>query len=178
VVALAIGTVLCAAAPAQAASQAVGLAACSIGERGRMQGEKMIIPGDLMRWTQESASRNGLPWAMLLSLIWQESTYCQKVVSPSGALGLGQLMPGTARGLGVDPLDPRQNIEGAARYLRQMALRYGEWPRALAAYNAGPVAVDRCGCWDPYAETEQHVVRIIDRHNAIARSLSQAKDHQ
>lgn len=179
-------TLLCAAgassaaAASQAASplQAASFKACAPAERGQERGGQMVIPADLLRWTQESAQRNGLPWPMLMSLIWQESTYCQKVVSSSQAIGLGQLKASTARAVGVDPHDPRQNIEGAARYLRSMALRYGNWPQALGAYNAGPTAIDRCGCWNPYAETQQHVLAIINRHNSVTLGLQKRAAHR
>lgn len=154
--------------PQQAQAQgAVSFRACSLEERGRQSGGKLLVPQDLYQTTIDAAKRNGLPWQMLLSLIWQESTYCQKVVSPAGALGLGQLMPGTAAAMGIDPRDPYQNIEGSARYLRQMALRYRDWPLALAAYNAGPSNVDRCSCWNPFPETEQHVRLIVERYNGL-----------
>lgn len=141
--------------------------ACPPHERGQVKGQQLLVPQHLLSWTQESAGRNGLPWPMLFALIWQESTYCQKVVSPVGAVGLGQLMPGTANLVGADMNDARSNIEGSARYLRAMALRYREWPKALAAYNAGPGRVDGCNCWNPTAETSQHVTAIITRYNAI-----------
>lgn len=149
------------------AQAATSFLACPETERGRIEGQRLLVPQHLFSWTQESAARNGIPWQMLFALIWQESTYCQKVVSAAGAQGLGQLMPGTAAEMNVNINDARSNIEGAARYLRAMALRYREWPRALAAYNAGPGRVDACNCWNPTAETTQHVTRIIDRYNAI-----------
>jgi len=154
-----------------AGATSTSAAACAPEEKGRAGPGTLLIPADLMRWTRESAQHNNLPWMMLLSLIWQESTYCQKTVSRTGAIGLGQLMPRTAAELGIDPSDARQNIEGAARYLSQMSQRYRDWPKAIGAYNAGPGAVDRCSCWNPYPETEQHVLRIIERYNAVVRGL-------
>jgi soluble lytic murein transglycosylase-like protein len=100
---------------------------------------------------------------LLGALTWVESRYCIDAVSPKGALGLGQLMPGTALELGVDPLDPAQNLSGAARYLRRQYDTFGEWDLALAAYNAGPGAVRRYGGVPPYAETE-HYIQEVKRH--------------
>ena len=88
-------------------------------------------------------------------------------VSPAGALGLGQLMPGTAAGLGVDPNDPQQNLHGVAVHLRGLLDRYRGLPGperyriALAAYNAGSGAVARYGGIPPYAETRRYVVRVM-----------------
>ena len=81
-------------------------------------------------------------------------------MSHKGALGLAQLMPQTAAVLGVDPLDAAQNLEGGARYLRQQYNTFGDWRLALAAYNAGPGAVERYGDVPPYAETQSYVLVI------------------
>ena len=90
-----------------------------------------------------------------------ESAYRQDAISSAGAIGLGQLMPATARDLGVDPRDPLQNLDGSARYLAMMLEAFG-YPRlALAAYNAGPDAVRRYGGIPPYRETQNHVARVM-----------------
>ena len=92
--------------------------------------------------------------------MWTESRYCVDARSPKGALGLGQLLPGTAVELRVDPLDPAQNLSGSARYLRQQYDTFGSWELALAAYNAGPGAVSRSGGVPPFAETRRYVGEV------------------
>jgi soluble lytic murein transglycosylase-like protein len=90
-----------------------------------------------------------------------ESAYRQDAVSSAGAIGLGQLMPATARDLGVDPRDPLQNLDGSARYLAMMLETFGDPRLALAAYNAGPDAVRQYGGIPLYRETQNHVARVM-----------------
>ena len=90
-----------------------------------------------------------------------ESAYRQDAISSAGAIGLGQLMPATARDLGVDPRDPLQNLDGSARYLAMMLETFGDPHLALAAYNAGPDAVRQYGGVPPYRETQNHVARVM-----------------
>ncbi|MEX5516525.1 lytic transglycosylase domain-containing protein [Pseudophaeobacter sp. 1A09344] len=90
-----------------------------------------------------------------------ESAYRQDAISSAGAIGLGQLMPATARDLGVDPRDPLQNLDGSARYLAMMLERFRDPHLALAAYNAGPDAVRQYGGVPPYRETQNHVARVM-----------------
>ncbi len=90
-----------------------------------------------------------------------ESAYRQDAVSSAGAIGLGQLMPATARDLGIDPRDPLQNLDGSARYLAMMLKTFGDPRLALAAYNAGPDAVRQYGGIPPYRETQNHVARVM-----------------
>lgn len=98
------------------------------------------------------------------TLIERESAFNPKAVSPKGARGLGQLMPGTATDLGVaDPFDPISNLDGAARYLVEQLARFGSVEHALAAYNAGPGAVAKHGGVPPYAETRAYVAWITER---------------
>jgi soluble lytic murein transglycosylase-like protein len=101
-----------------------------------------------------------VPEELFLRLVQQESGWQERAVSPKGAIGLAQLMPGTAALLGVDPHDPRQNLEGGARYLGDQYRRFGRWDLALAAYNAGPEAVEQYGGIPPYAETQGYVRAI------------------
>jgi soluble lytic murein transglycosylase-like protein len=118
-----------------------------------------------------AAQRNGLDPALLAGLIKQESGFNPNAGSPAGAQGLCQLMPGTARGLGVTDLhDPAQSIEGGAKYLAQQLKTFnGDVARALAAYNAGPGAVQRYGGVPPYAET-QNYVRAVQANAAGFRT--------
>jgi soluble lytic murein transglycosylase-like protein len=109
-----------------------------------------------------AAQRHGVDPALLAGLIKQESGFDPNAGSSAGARGLTQLMPGTAAGLGVtDVLDPAQSIEGGAKYLAaQLKTFGGDVARALAAYNAGPGAVQRFGGVPPYAETQNYVRRV------------------
>ena len=104
-----------------------------------------------------------LPSGIVDAVIYQESRGRMNAVSPKGALGLMQLMPGTAAQLGVDPYDANQNIRGGARYLRQQIDRFGSIALALAAYNAGPGAVMKYGGIPPYRETQNYVATILSR---------------
>jgi soluble lytic murein transglycosylase-like protein len=108
------------------------------------------------------ALRNDLPAALVKAVVRAESNFHPHAVSPKGAQGLMQLMPATAADLGVeDPFDVEENVAGGARYLRAMIDRYGDWRHALAAYNAGPEAVDRYEGIPPYPETQQYVDRVL-----------------
>jgi soluble lytic murein transglycosylase-like protein len=121
---------------------------------------------DITALATVAARRHGLDPALVLAVVKVESAFRPQAVSPKGAQGLMQLMPPTARDLGVeDAFDPEQNLDGGARYLRQLLIRYkGDVRRALAAYNAGPGAVDRHKGIPPYRETRQYVRRVLDQY--------------
>jgi soluble lytic murein transglycosylase-like protein len=109
-----------------------------------------------------AAAKYSVDPALLRALIRQESNFNPNAGSPAGARGLTQLMPGTAAALGVDPSVPAQAIEGGAKYLRQQLDRFGnDAAKALAAYNAGPGAVQRYGGVPPYAETQNYVRKVL-----------------
>jgi soluble lytic murein transglycosylase-like protein len=117
--------------------------------------------GPYLEMAKAAARSHGIPEDLFLRLVQQESGFNPSARSHKGAMGLAQLMPGTAARLGVDPHDPRQNLEGGARYLRQMYSRFGSWRLALAAYNAGPEAVEKHDGIPPYAETRGYVRAIL-----------------
>ncbi len=110
----------------------------------------------------------GLPQGLLSAVARAESDYRPNAVSSAGAIGLMQLMPATAGALGVDPTDPKQEIDGAARLLRGQLAKYGSVPLALAAYNAGGPAVDRYGGIPPYPETRSYVQKVMTYMNEAA----------
>lgn len=107
------------------------------------------------------AEQEGVDPDLFLRLVQQESAFKPSAVSPKGAMGLAQLMPGTARDLGVDPSDPIQNLTGGARYLRQQMDAFQDPQLALAAYNAGPGNVRKYGGIPPFQETQNYVSRIL-----------------
>lgn len=119
------------------------------------------------RWRDQvysTAIKYNLSPNLLEAVVWQESRWRPDAVSPAGARGLTQLMPGTARQMGVNPLDPLANLEGGARYLRmQLDLFDGDVERALAAYNAGPGRVQRAGGIPAIRETQIYVASIMAR---------------
>lgn len=110
----------------------------------------------------ELAQKYGLDPNLFVRQIQQESGFNPEARSPAGALGLGQLMPGTALDMGVMRADPMQNLEGSAKYMRMLLDRYnGDYPKALAAYNAGMGTVDRYGGIPPFKETQNYVSTIF-----------------
>jgi hypothetical protein len=117
---------------------------------------------------KSAAKRYNLPEKLIASVIQAESNFQVNAVSPAGAQGLMQLMPATARELGVDdPFDVRQNINGGAGYLRQMLDRFGgDLKLALATYNAGPGTVERYNGNVPYRETQDYIERVLKRVSA------------
>lgn len=108
-----------------------------------------------------SAQKHGIPVDLFLRLIQQESGWNETAVSPKGAIGLTQLMPETAKSLGVNPQNVSENLDGGARFLSMQYKRFRNWRLALAAYNAGPEAVQKYRGVPPYKETQNYVRSIM-----------------
>ncbi len=116
--------------------------------------------GQYVELARSAARKNGVPEDLFLRLVQQESNWKPRARSHKGAIGLAQLMPFTAKYLGVNPHDPAQNLEGGARYLKEQYRTFGSWRLALAAYNAGPGAVKKYGGVPPFRETRNYVKKI------------------
>ena len=146
-------------------------------EQAQPDGDGIVIPdkavtvlaergwsGDYAQALVEIAKANEISPYLLEAVVWQESRWNPSARSRAGAIGLAQLMPGTARDLGVDPNDPLQNLSGGARYLRQQLNRFdGNVEKALAAYNAGPGRVMTAGGIPSIPETQAYVRAIVAR---------------
>jgi soluble lytic murein transglycosylase-like protein len=127
----------------------------------------------------DAAAAHGLRPEFVRSVAAVESAYRTAAVSPKGAIGLMQLMPGTAKELGVNPHDPAENAQGGARYLKELLLKYSGTQDpvrlALAAYNAGPGAVDRYGNIPPYRETQAYVEKVLRKYFAELKASGQIR---
>ena len=130
-----------------------------------------VIPAVYAAKVQELSARFDLSPALIEALVWQESRWHARAVSSAGARGLAQLMPGTAREMGVNPDDPFANLEGGARYLREQLDRFdGDVEKALAAYNAGPGRVMAANGVPAIAETQNYVASVMGRLSSHSRS--------
>lgn len=133
-----------------------------------------LIPPQYAAAAEYAAASANISPSLLGALVWQESRWNAQAVSPKGAIGLAQLMPGTARDLGVDPTNPLANLVGGARYLRQLLDQFdGNVEKALAAYNAGPGRVRSAGGVPAIAETKTYVASIVRRISMISTGGSQ-----
>jgi soluble lytic murein transglycosylase-like protein len=123
-----------------------------------------LAPADLSDQVRSAAERHGLSAKMVEAVAWRESRFNPQAISPKGAVGVMQLMPATAREMGVDPRDSAANIEAGAAYLSQMMKTFdGDLTLALAAYNAGPAAVRQYAGVPPFPETKAFVDAILGR---------------
>ncbi len=128
------------------------------------------LPEAGQRWAaaiERAANDAGVDPALLAALVQHESGFRPDAVSHAGAIGLAQLMPGTAAGLGVNPRDPEENLAGGARYLREQLDRFGDVRLALAAYNAGPGRVSRAGGIPRITETQNYVERVTSTYDRL-----------
>lgn len=135
--------------------------------------QKLKVPSDLNAIFEEAAQKYNIPSSLLKAVGKTESGFNTHAVSRSGARGVMQLMPATAKGLGVtDSFDPRQNIMGGAKYLSQMLNKYnGNTKLALAAYNAGSGNVDKYNGVPPFKETQNYVVKVMQYAGADIESV-------
>lgn len=135
--------------------------------------EEVVGPAgtDLRALAIATARKHGLDPELVLAVVGVESAFRPKAVSPKGAQGLMQLMPGTAADLGVeDAFDPAQNLDGGVRHLGSLLTLYGgDVSRALAAYNAGEGAVARHGGIPPFKETREYVKKVLERYEKATR---------
>ncbi|HXA53350.1 MAG TPA: lytic transglycosylase domain-containing protein [Solirubrobacteraceae bacterium] len=161
-------------------SGAAANAATMSGTAGRAIASTPVGGASYVPMIEQAAARYGVDPALLYGLIEQESGFDPSARSSAGALGLTQLMPGTAASLGVaEPLDPAEAIAGGARYLAQLLSQFGgNTADALAAYNAGPGAVQQHGGVPPYPETEQYVSKVLGYAAAYSQSAAAAAPSQ
>ena len=121
-----------------------------------------FVPARFAPAITRAAQRWSVSAALLAAQLLAESGFNPFAVSPAGAQGIAQFMPGTAQGMGLDdPFDPAAAIDAQAHLMRDLLRRFGTVPLALAAYNAGPAPVAACGCVPPYPETRGYVARIL-----------------
>ena len=126
-------------------------------------GKSKPCPEELEPLIADAAEKYGIDPSIIKAVISVESGFRPRAISGAGAQGLMQLMPGTARALGVDPTDVAQNIDGGTKYLSRQIDHFGSLELGLAAYNAGPGSVARYGGVPPYSETRDYVAKVMSR---------------
>ena len=135
--------------------------AAGAGAGGSTQIGNVAVPDQYVQTIEQAAASNGIPASLLSALLYHESRFEPAVVSSAGAEGIAQFMPSTAAGMGVNPLNPTQAINGAAQLLGSYTRQFGSYADALAAYDAGAGAVERYGGVPPYAETRAYVPAVL-----------------
>jgi peptidoglycan DL-endopeptidase CwlO len=122
---------------------------------------KVTVPAQYASTIEQAAATNGIPSALLAALVSHESGFDPTAVSSAGAEGIAQFMPATAAGMGINPDDPTEAINAAAKLLGSYTTKFGSYADALAAYDAGSSAVERYGGIPPYAETQAYVPAVL-----------------
>jgi peptidoglycan DL-endopeptidase CwlO len=145
--------------PAGSGSDSAVLTSAATG--GSTQMGNVAVPAAYAGTIEQAASSNGIPASLLAALVYHESRFEPNVVSSAGAEGIAQFMPSTAAGMGIDPTNPTQSIQGAAQLLGSYTRQFGSYSDALAAYDAGSSAVERYGGIPPYAETQAYVPAVL-----------------
>jgi cell wall-associated NlpC family hydrolase len=146
----------------QVLPDATGTAALtSANAGGPVQMGNVSVPDAYAGTIEQAAASNGIPASLLAGLLYHESRFEPTAVSSAGAEGIAQFMPATAAGMGIDPTDPTQSIEGAAKLLGSYTRQFGSYADALAAYDAGSSAVEHYGGIPPYAETQASVPAVL-----------------
>jgi soluble lytic murein transglycosylase-like protein len=121
-----------------------------------------FVPAPYVKTIAHAAMRWNVSAALIAAQLYAESNFNPFAVSGAGARGIAQFMPGTAKSYGLgDPFDPAASIDAQAHLMRDLLRRFGSVPLALAAYNAGPAPIERCGCVPAYHETQAYVARIL-----------------
>lgn len=154
--------------PAGDAQTSVEFASTTAG--GPTQMGNVAVPGAYAGTIAQASAANGIPASLLAALLYHESRFEPNVVSSAGAEGIAQFMPATAAGMGVDPTNPTESIEGAAKLLGSYTRQFGSYADALAAYDAGASAVERYGGIPPYAETQAYVPAVLSLAGLSGRS--------
>ena len=125
------------------------------------------VDSELVQLAIDVAQQEGIQPELLIAVVWVESRFCPNALSPAGAIGLGQLMPGTAKDLGVDPKIPKENLIGSANYLFQQYSTFKSVDLALAAYNAGPRRVKESGGVPDIFETKDYLRKVTSIYQQL-----------